>query len=166
MHPPARKTRSTSNPGVVDLPRVRRSPADVAADKAESKRIAEASAKKKRERAAQVARVENEIRAAQKEAAYPSGRGQNKRVKKTFSHRDLVEEVSLFNFFSIADSPRLPKAERAPAVSQNPSPELKRKAGEALEPSDEEDHTRPTKLAKCVVRPCFLILTKLTTLGY
>ena len=111
MHPPACKTRSTNNPGVVDLPKPRRSPADVTADKAEAKRIAAASAKKKLERAAQVAQVENEIRTAQKEAAYPPGRGQNKRFKKSFSRQDLIEdsEVSLFNFFLIADSPRLPR---------------------------------------------------------
>ena len=97
MYPPARSTRSNNNPGVVDLPKSRRSPTDVAADKAESKKIAAANAKKVRERAAQVAWVENEIRTAQKEAAYASG-SQKKRVKRTFSREDIVEdsEVSLF----------------------------------------------------------------------
>lgn len=98
MHPPTRTTRSSKNPGIVDLPKPRRSPADVAADKAESKKIAAANAKKKRDRAAQVAQLESEIRIAQKEAAHSSGRGQKKRVKKTFSRPDLVEEVSSCKF--------------------------------------------------------------------
>ena len=108
MYPPVRNTRSSQSPGVIDLPKARRSPADVAADKAEGKRIAAADAKKKRERAAQVARIENEIRTAQKEAAYPSGGGQKKRVKKTFSREEIVEdsEVSQFQFFlDRSDSP-------------------------------------------------------------
>ena len=98
MHPSVRTTRSNNNPGVVDLPKPRRLPSDVAADKAESKKIAAANARKKRERMAQVAQVESEIRVAQKEAAHPSGRGQKKRVKKTFSRPDLVEEVSSSQF--------------------------------------------------------------------
>ena len=107
MYPPARSTRSNNNPGVVNLPKSRRSPADVAADKAESKKIAAANAKKMRKQAAQVARVENKIRTAQKEAAYASG-SQKKRVKKTFSREDIVEdsEVSLFQFsLDHSDSP-------------------------------------------------------------
>ena len=108
MLPPARNTRSRNNPGVVDLPKPRRSPADVATDKAESKRIATANAKKVREQAAQVARLKNEIRTAQWEAASPSRGSQKSRVKRTFSRQDSIvedSEVSLFQFFLIADSP-------------------------------------------------------------
>jgi hypothetical protein len=108
MLPPARNTRSRNNPGVVDLPKPRRSPADVATDKAESKRIAAANAKKVRERAARVARLENEIRTAQREAASPSGGSQKSRVKRTVSRQDSIvedSEVSLFQSFLIADSP-------------------------------------------------------------
>ena len=107
MYPPTRNTRSSNNPGLVDLPKPRRSPTDVAADKAEAKKTAAAKAKKMRERAAQVARVENEIRSAQKEAAYASG-SQKKRVKRTFSREEIVEdsEVSLFQFsLDRSDSP-------------------------------------------------------------
>ena len=160
MHPPARTTRSNNNPGVVDLPKPRRSSSDVAADKAESKKIAVANAKKKRERVAQVAQVENEIRIAQKEAAHPSGRGQKKRVKKTFSRPDLVEEVSLSQFsLNRSDSPYFLKAvstELAPAVTQHPGSELKRSA-EMLESSDKREHVRPTKVARyaCVMPPHF-----------
>ena len=153
MHPPVRTTRSSKNPGVVDLPKPRCSPSDVAADKAESKKIAAANAEKKCERAAQVAQVESEMRIAQKEVAHPSGRGQKKRVKKTFSRPDLVEEVRL-NFLSIAlthpDSPYFPKAtstELAPAAVQHPGSELKRSV-EMLELSDELKHARPTKVAR------------------
>ena len=98
MRPPARTTRSNNNPGIVDLPKSRRSSADVATEKLKSKKIATANAKKKREQAAQVARVEEEIRTAQKEAAHSSGQGPKKRVKRTFSREtpasDLTDEVS------------------------------------------------------------------------
>jgi hypothetical protein len=100
MHPrPIRTTRSTNNPGVIDLPKPRRSSADVAAGKLKGKETAAVNAKKKRERVAQVARVEGEIRNAQKEAANFSGRGQKGRVKKTFPREmpmsNPAEEVSL-----------------------------------------------------------------------
>jgi len=98
MHPPVRTTRSSNNPGVIDLPRSRRSSANVAAEKLEGKKTAAANAKKKQERAAQVARVEDEIRMAQKEAVHSLGEGSKKRVKKTFPRetpaRDSAEEVS------------------------------------------------------------------------
>lgn len=98
MRPPARLTRSNNNPGTVDLPKTRRSPADVSAEKKKSKKTAAANAKKRNERVAQVARVEEEIRVAQNEAAQSSGQGQKKRVKRTFPRetpaRDPAEEVS------------------------------------------------------------------------
>jgi len=97
MRPPTRTTRSNNNPGAVDLPTPRRSPADVAAEKAKSKKTAAANAKKKHERVAQVARVEEEIRTAQKEAAHSSGQGPKKQVKRTFPREtpasDPAEEV-------------------------------------------------------------------------
>ena len=101
MQPSSRKTRSHTSPGVVDLPKSRRSSADVAADKAESKKIALANAKKMRERAAQVARVENEIRNAQKEAAYPQEevrRGESRRP----SHARTSSRIQrlVYSFFS------------------------------------------------------------------
>jgi len=71
MRPPARMTRTNNNPGVVDLPKSRRSSADVAAERSKSKKTAAADAKKKREQAAQVARVEEEIR-----IAHTGGKGQ------------------------------------------------------------------------------------------
>lgn len=98
MRPPARLTRSNNNPGTVDLPKTRRSPADVSAEKKKSKKTAAANAKKRNERVAQVARVEEEIRVAQNEAAQSSGQGQKKQVKRTFPRetpaRDPAEEVS------------------------------------------------------------------------
>lgn len=109
MHLPVRTTWSNCSPGVVDLPKSCRSPADVAADKAEGKKVTAANAKKMRKRAVEVTRVENEIRTAQKEAAHPSGGGQKKRVKKTFSREEVVEdsEVGLIQFFfDRSDSPR------------------------------------------------------------
>ena len=173
MYPPARKTRSSNNTGVVDLPKSRRSPADVAADKAEGKRVAAANAKKTRERAAQVARLENEIRTAQQEAAYPSGGSQKRRVKRSFSHQDIVEdsEVSLFQFFLITDSPcprlvlKAARTENAPTASQSSSSELKRKAGEASGSPDDIEEPRPTKIAKYAM-PRFFVFRKLIALGY
>ena len=151
MHPPVRTTRSSKNPGVVDLPKPRHSPSDVAADKAESRKITAANAKKKHERAAQVAQVESKIRIAQKEVAHPSGQGQKKRVKKTFSHPNLVKGVSPSQFsLGCSDSPCFPKVtstELTPAVIQRPSSELKWSA-EMLESSDELERTRPTKVTR------------------
>ena len=112
MQPPIRTTRSTSNPGVVDLPKSRRSSANVAADKLKKKESAAANAKKKRERVAEVARVEGEIRTAQKEATHSLGRGQKGRAKKTFPREtpamDPAEEVShLIVVYPSPDSPNL-----------------------------------------------------------
>ena len=99
MRPPARTTRSNNNPGVVDLPKSRRSSADVTAERSKNKKATAADAKKKREQAAQVARVEEEIRIAQREAVHSSGQGSKKQAKRTFPHEtpasgDLAEEVS------------------------------------------------------------------------
>jgi len=111
MRPPARTTRSNNNPGVVDLPKPRRSSADIAAERSKSKKTIAADAKKKREQAAQVARVEEEIRIAQREAAHSSGQGLKKRAKRTFPREtpasDLAEEVS-------SESPLPPIASKHP----------------------------------------------------
>lgn len=91
-----RKNRTTNNPGTVDLPNPRRSSSDVATEKLKKKEIAVAKANKKREQEARVARVEKEIKTAQKEAVVLSGRG---RVKKTFPREtqvDAAEEASPF----------------------------------------------------------------------
>ena len=88
----------TNNPGVVDLPKSHRSSSEVTADKLKKKQTAEASAKKKREQVARVARVEREIRVAQKEGALSSR--PVSQLKKTFSHDasmdGQVREVSYF----------------------------------------------------------------------
>ena len=90
MQPPSRTTRSTNNPGAVDLPKARRSPTEVAAEKAKKKETATANAKKKHEQAAHLARVEQEIKTAQKEAVRVRGQ---RRLKKTPSQETPVEEV-------------------------------------------------------------------------
>ena len=100
MIPETRLTRSTNNPGIVDLPKSRRSSSEVATEKLKKKQTAAAKAKNKREREAQVARVEREIKIAQNEATQSSGlRGRKGRVKKTFpreapmSDADAAKEV-------------------------------------------------------------------------
>ena len=90
MQPPPRTTRSTNNPGTVDIPKARRSPTEVAAEKTKKKETAIAKAKKKSEQVAQMARVEQEIKIAQKEAVQARGQG---RVKRTFSRETLVDPV-------------------------------------------------------------------------
>ena len=99
MIPETRLTRSTNNPGIVDLPKSRRSSSEVAAEKLKKKQTAAAKAKNKREREAQIARVEREIKIAQNEATQSSG-GRKGRVKRTFpretpmSDTDVAKEVS------------------------------------------------------------------------
>ena len=73
--PETRLTRSTNNPGIVDLPKSRRSSSEVATEKLKKKQTAAAKAKNKREREAQVARVEREIKIVQNEATQSSGLG-------------------------------------------------------------------------------------------
>ena len=70
-----RKNRTTNNPGTVDLPNPCRSSSEVATEKLKKKEIAVAKANKKHEQEAWVARVEKEIKMAQKEAVVLSGRG-------------------------------------------------------------------------------------------
>ena len=89
MQPPSQSTQTTNNPGVVDLPKSRRSSSEVAADKLKKKQTAEASAKKKQEQVARVARVEREIRVAQKEGTLSSR--PVSRLKKTFSRDTSVD---------------------------------------------------------------------------
>ena len=90
MRPPPRTTRLTNNPGTVDVPKTRRSPTEVAAEKTKKKETAITNAKKKSERMAQLARVEQEIKIAQKEAVRARGQGQ---IKRTFSRETLVDPV-------------------------------------------------------------------------
>jgi len=90
MQPPSRTTRSTNNPGAVDLPKARKSSAEVTAKKTKEKEAAIANAKKKQEKAAQLARVEHEIKIAQKESVRTRGQG---RVKKMSSRETPVNPV-------------------------------------------------------------------------
>lgn len=93
MHPPPRGTRTTNNPGLVDLPNSRRAPAEVAAEKQKKKQTAEAKARAKVAKLAQVARVEKEIRIAQKEATQGSQQlGKQGRVKKVFQRETPVDK--------------------------------------------------------------------------
>jgi len=98
MHPPLRGNRTTNNPGLIDLPNPRRVPAEVAAEKQKKKETADAKARAKSVKLARVARVEKEIRIAQKEAARGSGQVRKQgRVKKVFQREtpaDEVDEVS------------------------------------------------------------------------
>jgi hypothetical protein len=110
-----RTTRTTNNPGLIDLPRPRRSPAEVAAEKQKKQKTAAAKASKKQEREAQVARVEQQIKIAQKEGQRSLGRvGSNGQVKKTFlretstSNDDTAKEVSSFDHFSKPPQPTSP----------------------------------------------------------
>ena len=99
MKPETRASRTTSTPGVVDLPRSRRPASQVTVENSKKKELAASKAQKKREREEQVAMVEREIKTAQKEAAQPLSRGS--RVKKTFprqvSMSYAAEEVKLIN---------------------------------------------------------------------
>ena len=90
MQPPSRTTRSTNNPGAVDLPKACRSPAEAAAEKAKKKETAIANTKKKQEQVARLVRVEQEIKIAQKEPVQTRVQG---RVKKTFSQETPVGRV-------------------------------------------------------------------------
>ena len=155
MQPPSRMTRSTNNPGVVDLPKSRRPSSEVSAEKLKKKETAAANAKKKHEQAAQVARVEREIKAAQKEGTLSSRRVS--RVKKTFSREsaeDRVNEVS--HFPAVTPRPlRLtlnPFQAAEPAldvtVSRIPRLVMKRKVSSMVD--DDLDHNESTKAAKYV----------------
>ena len=75
MQPPTRTTRSTNNPGAVDVPKACRSSTEVAAEKAKKKETAMGKVKKRNEQAAQMARVEEQIKIAQKEAVWAHGQG-------------------------------------------------------------------------------------------
>jgi len=92
-----RKNRTTDKPGIIDLPNPRRSSSEVVAEKLKKKETTTAKANKKREQEARVARVEKEIKIAQRETQL-LGRGQKGRVKKTFPREtpenDGVEQVS------------------------------------------------------------------------
>ena len=90
MQPPARKSRTTNNPGTAALPKSRRSSSEVAAEKQKKKDTAAANVNKKREQAARVARVEREIEAAQKEAG-PSRKASQ--IKRKFPRPTSLEPV-------------------------------------------------------------------------
>ena len=91
MQPPVRNNRSTNHPGLVDLPRPRKTTTEVAAKKQTKMDAAATKAKAREAKVAQVARVEREIRLAQQEGAQGLGLvGRRGRVKKTFE----CEEVS------------------------------------------------------------------------
>lgn len=93
-----RKNRTTDHPGLVDLPAKRRSSSAVAADKSKKKEIAAAKAKQKDAQVARVARLEQEIRLAQREAevVQSSGRaGKRGRGKKSEIPVDGANGVSL-----------------------------------------------------------------------
>jgi hypothetical protein len=95
MRPTPRSTRSEASPGVVDLPRSKRSSAVVAQEKSKKQEAARLKAEEARRRAAEVAKVEREVRKAQAEAqvdarAEPQAvkkgaRGKGKMVRKTFA---------------------------------------------------------------------------------
>ena len=89
MQPPSRTTRTTNNPGAVDLPKSRKSSSKIIAEKDRKRDAAVANAKKKRERTEQVARVEREIKVAQKEGR---SSGRVSKVKKTFPRSASFEE--------------------------------------------------------------------------
>lgn len=105
MQPPPQKSQSMNNPGVVDLPKPRKSPAEVAAEKQKKKETAAASAKKKREQAAEVARVEKEIKVAQSEASELLS--QAKQMKRSFPCPVAVDKVSLFCLELLFNNSRL-----------------------------------------------------------
>ena len=98
MHPPTHGTRTTNNPGLVNLPNSCRVPAKVAAEKQKKKQTTEAKATAKTAKLVWVARVKKEIRIAQKEATQGSQQvGKQGRVKKVFQREtpaDEVDEVS------------------------------------------------------------------------
>jgi hypothetical protein len=93
MQPPARNTRSTANPGLVDRPGPRRSNAVVTQEKAKKQRAAASKAEELRRRAAQVDEVEKEIRKAQAEELVRR-RGRGKVTKKTFPRPSGSTSVS------------------------------------------------------------------------
>ena len=84
MCPPTRQTRTTNAPGLVNLPKPRKSTADVTTEK-KKEEAAVAKAKVKDAKVVRVARVEKEIRIAQREAMQMQGQvGKVGRTKKTF----------------------------------------------------------------------------------
>lgn len=108
-----RRTRTTNNPGIVDLPKSRRSPAEVATEKMKKKEVIAAKAQKRSEKAARVARVEKEMKLAQKEAAQSSR--MRSRVEKTFAREmpqiNAAAEVSI-SLRSFSESTRSPHSHR------------------------------------------------------
>ena len=106
MQPPHRSTRSTTHPGVVDQPKPRRSPSEVAAQKLKSQEAAAAKTRKRQEQTARVARVEEEIMIAQKEErGSRRGRGA-KKLNKNYPEAppDLVgdEDIGSSKVFPIS----------------------------------------------------------------
>jgi hypothetical protein len=96
MQPPARTTRSTANPGLVDHPGSRRSNAIVTQEKVKKQRAAASRAEELHHRAAQVEEVEKEIRKAQAEELVRWG-GRGKVTKKTFPCPSGSASVSFFD---------------------------------------------------------------------
>ena len=92
MRPPPRETRTTNAPGLVDLPKPRKSTADVTAEKKKKEEAAVAKAKVKDAKVARVARVEKEIRVAQREAMQMQGQVGRGRTKKTFERENPAKE--------------------------------------------------------------------------
>ena len=118
MHPPPRKTRTTNTPGLVDLPKSRRRTADVTAEKQKKNEIAAAKAKAKEAKLAQVARVEKEIRVAQKETAPTFGQvGKRGQAKRTFERETPANEKVSSSGFPPERSPHSsPYPHSAPAL--------------------------------------------------
>ena len=94
MQPPARTTRSTISPGLIDRPNPCRSSAVVTQEKAKRQQAVTLKAEKLRRRAAQVNEVEREIRRAQVEVPPVRQRGEGKIAKKTFPRPDKDANVS------------------------------------------------------------------------
>ena len=80
----ARLTRSKVSPGLIDQPNPRCSSKAIAEEKTKKKKAATLKAEEQRRHAAQVAKVEEEIRKAQAEAQQVGQRGGGGVIKKTF----------------------------------------------------------------------------------
>ena len=90
MMPPPRLTRTTNNPGLIDLPKPKKPHSEVTTQKLKKKETAAAKAKVKEARVARVASVEQQVRIAQREVAGQVGR--RPQVKKAILRERPADE--------------------------------------------------------------------------
>jgi len=125
MHPPTRQMRMTNAPGLVDLPKPHKSTADVTTEKKKKEEAAVAKAKVKDAKVVWVARVEKEIRIAQREAMQMQGQvGKVGQTKKTFKRENPAkgsEKVSQIRLISAIFALTISSHDEVPFPTQQTS---------------------------------------------